>query len=179
MFAAATLLAMHWLLGGMLEHAGLVSSATSGTLTMLGPIVLGVLVLLVAPASRRFAGDGSRPGHQGSFDETRSARDVAALALVTAFVLDSLYIADGVAAHAAPLVLVLTGAAMVQACGAAVAYLACQHIGAVLRRAPAPACALPGEQTRRVADPRPAHLATLWTGTVAGSRAPPRVPSFA
>ena len=178
-FAAATILAMHLLLGGVLEHAGLVSLATSGTLTLLAPVVLGVLVILGAHASGRFGWDGPVSTAPGSFDQTRSARDVAVFTLVTAFLLDSLYIADAVAAHAAPLVLVLTGAAVVQACGAAVAYLACQHLGALLYRIVTPVLPVQDKQTGRAPSPRPVPLATLWTGSAAGSRAPPRVTSFA
>jgi hypothetical protein len=179
--AFSVVLATHWLHGGLLERAGLVSSATSGAMLALAPVVLAMLAVVSPAGAGRIPWLGSRaqarPGWSGYTRST--AWDVAFVALVASLVLDSLYVLDGTVLHAAPLALALAGAAVVQACGAAAAYFACRQIRVVLHRLANPPGAAPADRTSGAPDQESAALVTMWAGVALGSRAPPSITSLA
>ena len=179
--ALSVVLATHWLHGGLLERAGLVSSATSGAMLALAPVVLAMLAVvgLSGPGRIPWRGTRTQPGLRRSGDSRSAAWDVALVALVASVVLDSLYVLDGAVLHAAPLALALAGAAVVQACGAAAAYLACRQIRVVLHRFANLSGAAPADRTSGAPEQTPRALLTLWVGVAGGSRAPPSITSFA
>ncbi|MFI6428429.1 hypothetical protein [Promicromonospora sp. NPDC050880] len=177
----SVVLATHWLHGGLLERAGLVSSAMSATMLALAPVVLAMLAVVGLTGAGMIASRGShmdaRPGR--SSDARAAAWDVAFVALVASLVLDCLYVLDGAVLHAAPLALALAGAAVVQACGAAAAYLACRQIRVLLHRLASRTRVTPADRTSGAPEQTSRPLVTLWTGLPAGSRAPPSITSFA
>jgi hypothetical protein len=183
--AFSVVLATHWLHGGLLERAGLVSSATSGTMLALAPVLLALLAVAgVTRAGLTGAGRIVSPGSHLAAPRDRSsagsaARDIGFVALVASLVLDSLYVLDGAVLHAAPLALALAGAAVVQACGAAAVYLACRQIRVVLHRLASRTRVTPADRTSGAPDRTSRPIVTLWTGTPGGSRAPPSVSSLA
>jgi hypothetical protein len=184
--ALSVVLATHWLHGGLLERAGLVSSAISGAMLAQAPVLLAMLALVCLSGAARIPWLGSRsqalpdrPGDTRSSDTKSAAWDIALVALVASLVLDSLYVLDGAVLHAAPLALALAGAAVVQACGAAAAYLAGRQIQVVLHRLANPPCVAPADRTSSAPHQRSHALLTLWIGLPAGSRAPPSITSLA
>jgi hypothetical protein len=179
--ALSVVLGTHWLHGGLLERTGLISSAMSGTMLALAPVVLAILAVAGLSGAVRIPWHGWRTqAHSVSSGDARSAAwDVAFIALVASLVLDSLYVLDGVVLHAAPLALALAAAAVVQACGAAAAYLACRQIRLVLHRLTNLSGAAPADRTSGAPDQGSRVLRTLWTGAALGSRAPPSVTSLA
>lgn len=179
--AFSVVLATHWLHGGLLERAGLVSSAMSGAMLALAPVVLVMLAVVVLPVTGRIPWhDPQRRFRQASSDDAKSAAcDIAFVALVASLVLDSLYVLDGAVLHAAPLVLALAGAAVVQTCGAAAVYLACRQIRIVLHRLANRPPLTPADRTSGAPERASRPLVTLWTGLPAGSRAPPSITSLA
>lgn len=177
--AFAVVLATHWLHGGMLERAGLVSSAMSDAMLVLAPVVLAVLAVVALSGVGRISWPGTQVSPSNSGDTRSAAWDVAFIALVASFVLDSLYLLDGAVLHTAPLVLALAGAAVVQACGAAAAYLACRQIHVALHRLANPPGVVLADRTGAAPDENSRALFTLWSGVTAGSRAPPSITSLA
>ncbi|WP_460888376.1 hypothetical protein [Promicromonospora xylanilytica] len=179
--AFSVVLTTHWLHGGMLERAGLVSSAVSSTMLALAPVVLVMLAVVGLTGAGRIASRGSHPGTSpgGSSNARAAALDIAFVALVASLALDSLYVLDGAVLHAAPLALALAGAAVVQACGAAAAYLACRQIRVVLHRLANQPRLAPADRTSGAPDQTSHPLFTLWTGLPGGSRAPPSITSLA
>ena len=179
--AFLVVLATHWLHGGLLERAGLVSSAMSGTMLALAPMVLVTLTVAILSGAGRIPGRGlrsqARPSSSG--DAGSAVWDVAFIALLASVVLDSLYVLDGAVLHAAPFALALAGAAVLQACGAAAAYLACRQIRVVLHRLANLAGPAPADRTSGAPDQTPRALLTLWVSVAGGSRAPPAITSLA
>jgi hypothetical protein len=179
--ALSVVLATHWLHGGLLERVGLVSSAASATMLALAPLVLAMLAVVGLTGAGRIASRGphpdTRPGRSG--DARAAAWDIAFVALAASLVLDSLYVLDGAVLHAAPLALALAGAAVVQTCGAAAAYLACRQIRVVLHRLAKRPRVVPADRTSGAPERDSRPLVTLWTGLPAGSRAPPSITSLA
>jgi hypothetical protein len=178
--AFSVVLATHWLHGGLLEQAGLLSSATSATMLTLAPVVLAMLAVVGLTSTGRLASHGlhtdGRP--RSSSDPQAVAWDIALVALVASLVLDSLYLLDGAVLHAAPLALALAGAAVVQACGAAAAYLACRQIRVALHRLANQPHVTPDDRTSRASEQTSRPLFSLWTALPAGSRAPPSIASL-
>lgn len=177
----SVVLATHWLHGGLLERAGLVSSATSGTMLALAPVLLALLAVVGLTGAGRIVSPGSHPdARRGRSSNAGSAAwDIGLVALVASLVLDSLYVLDGAVLHAAPLALALAGAAVVQACGAAAVYLACRQIRVVLHRLGSRTRVAPADRTSGTPDQESRPIVTLWTGLPAGSRAPPAITSLA
>lgn len=179
--ALSVVLLTHWLHGGLLERAGLVSSAMSGTMLALAPMVLVTLAVAILSGAGRISWRGPRTNARlnSSGDAGSAAWDVAFIALVASVVLDSLYLLDGAVLHAAPLALALAGAAVVQAFAAAAAYLACRQIRVALHRLANLSGPAPADRTSGTPDQQSGSLLTLWAGTALGSRAPPPLTSLA
>src|SRR5690606_24447486 len=82
--AFSVVLTTHWLHGGLLERAGLVSSAMSATMLALAPVVLAVLAVMGLTGAGRIVSSGSHTDRRprSSSDPRAAARDIALVALV-------------------------------------------------------------------------------------------------